>query len=174
MAAPKTWTFTTSACPCRLFGAGLTPDAGGLSTANGRGAGAWTMEMGTKIRVTQPASLTAVRYYRDPSETGSHVGRVWSGDGTLLASTTFTGETASGWQEKALASPVSLVPGQTYVVSVGLNAAFVMTLYGLEDPITSGPLQSIVGPNGVYSDAAGAFPTSSWARSNYFVDAVVR
>jgi hypothetical protein len=30
------------------------------------------------------------------------------------------------------------------------------------------------GHNGVYGDAAGAFPNQDWGNSNYFVDAVVR
>ena len=39
----------------------LMPQYSGLSTANGRGgAGPWTLEMGVKVTVSQPASLEAV------------------------------------------------------------------------------------------------------------------
>jgi hypothetical protein len=175
IAAPETFSFTTSACPCRLFDASVQRSATGLSTSNGRGAGAWTLEMGMKIKVSQPAELDAVRYYRDAAETGTHVGRVWSASGTLLASANYTGETSSGWQEANLATPIKLVPGQTYVVSVGLNSAFAMTMYGLSSTVVNGPLLSVVdGANGVYADAAGTFPTTTWGQSNYFVDAMVR
>jgi hypothetical protein len=174
---PAAWSFTTSACPCRLFGdPGPPVTTTGASTQNWRsGSGPWSLELGAKIRVTQPASLEAVRFLKDQRETGSHVGRVWSASGTLLASTTFGSETPSGWQQSALTTPLQLVPGQTYVVSVGYNAFFGMTAGGLQNAITSGPLQSVAdGKNGVYGDAAGVFPTSSWGSSNYFVDAVVR
>jgi hypothetical protein len=46
---------------------------------------------------------------------------------------------------------------------------------GLQNQITSGPLQSVAdGKNGVYGSASGVFPTSSYKSSNYFIDAVVR
>jgi hypothetical protein len=171
----QSWTFTTSDCPCSLFGtAAWTPQYAGLSTANGRGAGPWSLEMGVKIQVDHPARLQAVRFSKDPTETGTHVARFWTGDGTLLGSVAFEGETSSGWQHATLATPLALTPGQTYVVSVGINAAFGMSLYAFGSPIVSGPLSSVAdGQNGVYGDAAGAFPTQSWGSSNYGIDAVV-
>jgi len=178
LAAPISWTFTTSPCPCRLFGTGNPqPDYTGVSTRNGRdpAGGPYTLELGLKVRVTQPSELTGIRYYRDADETGTHVGRVWSASGTQLASVTFTGETASGWQEQSLSTPLALVPGQVYVVSVGMNTAFSMTAWALTSEVMAGPLRSVAdGQNGVYGDSAGSFPTNSWGSSNYFVDTVVR
>jgi hypothetical protein len=175
MASAYSWSFTTSACPCRLFNdTSVTPQYTGVDVSNGRGAGAWTLELGIKIRVTQPANLTAIRFRKDAAETGTHTGRVFNAAGNLLASVAFTGESPSGWQEQALASPLALVPGQTYVVSYGANARFGMTAGALASQITSGPLTSVAdGLNGVYADAAGVFPTQSWGSSSYFVDAVV-
>jgi hypothetical protein len=173
---PVTWTFTTSTCPCQLYSGTPTPAYTGLSTTNGRGgAGPFTLELGMKIQVTQPARLEAIRFLKDPAETGTHVGRVWSSNGTVLASVTFTGESASGWQQQALSTPLELVPGQTYVVSYGANATFGMTGAALASPLISGPLRSVAdGANGVYADAAGVLPTNHWNNSSYFVDAVVR
>jgi hypothetical protein len=154
---------------------GLTPAATGLDVSDGRGAGTWTYELGTKISVSTGSSLTAIRYYKDAGETGTHVATLWSAGGTILAQTTFTGETASGWQQQALASPVALSPGVTYVVSVNFNTKFVVTGAGLASPRTSGPLSTVAdGANGVFGASAGTFPTSSWNNSNYFVDAVVQ
>ena len=116
-----------------------------------------------------------MRFYKDAAETGTHVGRVWTAGGQPLASVTFTGETASGWQQATLATPVDLSAGASYVVSVGLNTTFVMTNGGLRSGFVSGPLSSVAdGRNGVFADAAGVFPTGSYNASNYFVDAVVR
>jgi hypothetical protein len=92
---------------------------------------------------------------------------VWSSSGTLLATTTFAGESASGWQEQALSAPLALSPGQTYTVSVGLNSRAAEQV--------AGPLKSVAdGRNGVWADQAGDFPTQTWGSSNYFVDTVVR
>jgi hypothetical protein len=70
---------------------------------------------------------------------------------------------------------VTLTPGQTYVVSVGINAFFVDTVSGLASSVGTGPLRSVAdGANGVHSGAAGQFPTSAWSNSNYWVEPVVR
>jgi hypothetical protein len=175
LAATKTWTFTTSSCPCSLMSS-LTPAATGLDVRDGRWQGGpWTYEMGTKVSVSSAASLTAIRFYKDAAETGTHVGTLWSSAGTAIAQVTFTGETASGWQQMALASPVALTPGVTYTVSVGFNSRFTMTSGGLSAPLSNGPLSAVNdGQNGVFASAAGLFPSSSWGSSNYFVDAVVQ
>jgi hypothetical protein len=170
------WSFTTTACPCSLFASTAAPASTGNPTQDGRsGSGPFTYELGVKIGVDQPLQLTAVRFYKDPNETGTHVANVWSSTGTLLGSVTFTNETASGWQQQALATPIALQAGQTYVVSVGYNAFFDVTGAGLASQITNGPLHTIAdGANGVYANAAGLFPSQSWNSTNYFVDVVVQ
>ena len=42
---------------------------------------------------------------------------LWSSTGTLLATGTFSNETASGWQELDFSSPVAVTAGTTYVAS---------------------------------------------------------
>ena len=176
LGAPVSWHFTTSACPCRLFPQNETPVGDRKPVQDGRsGAGPWSYEMGVKVRVSQPASLTAMRFFKSPGETGAHVGSLWTSTGSLIGQVTFQGETASGWQQQDLATPIALTPGQTYVVSVGINSLFVMTRSGLATSWVSGPLSSVAdGANGVYGSAAGVFPNQSWSSSNYYIDAVVR
>jgi hypothetical protein len=173
--AAQSWTFTTSNCPCSLFeNVPLIPQYSNLSTANGRPGGPWTLEMGLKVHVTQPAHLAAVRFFKDTLETGSHIARVWTADGTLLASVPFATETPSGWQEAQLPVALPLTPGQSYTVSVGMNTTFTMTTYAFVTPRVHGPLSSVAdGQNGVFGDAAGSFPTQNWGSSNYGIDAVV-
>jgi hypothetical protein len=176
LAATKTWTFTTSACPCQLMGSTLTPQSTGLDTRDGRsGVGPWTYELGTKIQVSAPARLAAVRFYKDAAETGAHLATLWTAAGTVVGQVPFSGESASGWQQQVLSTPIALTPGATYVLSVGFNKRFVMTAGGFKSQKTSGPLSSVAdGKNGVLGAAAGVFPTGSWNNSNYFVDAVVQ
>ena len=39
---------------------------------------------------------------------------LWSATGTLLATATFTNETASGWQQANFSNPVPITAGTTY------------------------------------------------------------
>ena len=48
---------------------------------------------------------------------GTHTGSLWTASGTLLATGTFTNETASGWQSMKFANPVQISANTTYVVS---------------------------------------------------------
>ena len=174
--APQSWTFTTGSCPCSLFAPTLLPARTGNPVRDGRPApGPWSRELGVKFTVDQPMTLTAIRFYKDTRENGSHTGTIWTSNGVALATAAFTGETASGWQQANLATPLTLQPNVVYVASVGFNANYVFTGAGLAAQIVSGPLRSVAdGNNGVYSAAAGIFPTSSFNSSNYFVDVVVR
>ena len=80
--------------------------------------------MGMQFQSTVDGQITQIRYYEAAGETGTHIGRIWSGAGTQLASVNFTGETGSGWQYATLATPLSISANTTYVVSVNSNAQF--------------------------------------------------
>ncbi|HWH95015.1 MAG TPA: N,N-dimethylformamidase beta subunit family domain-containing protein, partial [Baekduia sp.] len=167
MAATSSRTFTTADCPCTVL-SGVTPASTGLDVQDGRPGTGATYELGMKFTVDRTMRLTAIRYYRDAGETGSHVGRLWNSAGTQIGSATFSGETTSGWQQAALTTPVTLSSGATYTVSVGVTTKFAMTAAGLASAVSNGPLHTVVGSNGVYGNSAGTFPTNSWNNSNYF------
>jgi hypothetical protein len=62
--------------------------------------------------------VTGVRFYKGGAANGgTHIGNLWAADGTKLASATFTGETASGWQEVNFATPVSITANTIYIAS---------------------------------------------------------
>jgi hypothetical protein len=128
-------------------------------------------EMGVELTFAVAGYIQAIRYYKAPSETGSHVGRIWNASGTLLTSVNFTDETASGWQEQALPNPFP-VTASKYVISVNVNSHFAITSGGFSSTFTNGDLSAIAdGANGAYNTTLGAFPTSG-ANSNYFRDVV--
>ncbi len=129
-------------------------------------------ELGTLLQSNTAGQITAVRFWKDSKETGTHTGHIWSSTGTLLATVTFAGETASGWQQQALTTPLTITANTTYVVSVNTGATYyVVTTSGLASQIVNANLSSVVGANGVYG-ATGAFPTNSYSASNYFRDVV--
>ncbi|MFT3869569.1 MAG: DUF4082 domain-containing protein [Nibricoccus sp.] len=129
-------------------------------------------ELGTVFSSAVEGRIQAIRFWKTGNESGTHVGNIWSATGQLLASVTFTNETASGWQQQALATPLLITAGTSYVVSVNTgNSYYVATLQGLASQIVNGDLRSVVGNNGVFGPA-GAFPTSSFNAANYFRDVV--
>jgi hypothetical protein len=134
--------------------------------------------LGVKFQTGTAGQATGVRFYKGPQNTGAHVGSLWSSAGALLASVTFTGETASGWQQALFSTPVTLGVGTVYVVSYHTNVGF----YSADSnffatPLTNGPLTApsdgTSGGNGVYAYGSGnTFPSNSFAASNYWVDVV--
>ena len=62
-------------------------------------------------------TVTGIRFYKAATNTGTHIGSLWSAGGTLLASATFTRRTASGWQQVNFSSPVVIMPNTTYVAA---------------------------------------------------------
>lgn len=131
-------------------------------------------ELGMKFQSAVAGQITAIRSYTPTSEPiGSHVGHIWDSTGNLLATATFTGETAGGgWQQQSLATPLSIQAGTTYVVSVNVVSNYVDTVGGLATSVVNGDLSSVAdGQNGVFGNS-GLFPTQSFNSSNYFRDVV--
>ena len=67
------------------------------------------VEVGVKFRSDVAGTVTGIRFYKGSQNTGTHVGHLWSSSGTLLATVTFTNETASGWQQATFSAPVSFM-----------------------------------------------------------------
>jgi hypothetical protein len=168
MSGPFSWTFTTAGptCPCSVWQNG-TPS--GAVDANDTSA----VNLGLKFTVSSSGFITAVRFYKESDNTGTHIGSLWSSTGTLLASGTFSGESASGWQELDFTSPVAVTAGTTYVASYFTSAGhYALTSNGLASPVTNGPLTALAS-GGVYVYGSGnAFPSLTYQASNYWVDAV--
>jgi hypothetical protein len=128
------------------------------------------VELGLKFRSTQAGYITGLRFYKGAGNTGTHVAHLWSSSGQLLASATFTAETAAGWQEVTFAQPVAIAANTTYIASYyaprGHYAAD--EGYFAAGPKTSSSLQAT---GSAYKYATnGGFPTSSYNNTNYWVD----
>lgn len=129
-------------------------------------------ELGMKFVPSVAGQITAIRFWKASKETGTHIGRIWNSSGQVIASVTFGGETASGWQQQALSAPLSVNANSTYVVTVNTgNTFYVDTIGGLSAKISSVHLSSVTNANGVYGPT-GRFPTTTYKSSNYFRDVV--
>ncbi|MGP2490070.1 DUF4082 domain-containing protein [Mesorhizobium sp. PUT5] len=134
------------------------------------------IELGLRFKATTGGSVSAIRFYKNPNNVGTHVGHLWDAAGTLLGTASFSGETASGWQQASLASPVTLTAGQSYVVSYSSNGFFSADYNYFYSQRSIGSLVAPSGPsagNGVFVyGPAGNFPTSSFLNSGYWVNVV--
>jgi O-glycosyl hydrolase len=137
--------------------------------------------VGLKFRSDVAGTVNGVRFYKGSLQTGTQTGQLWSSTGQLLASATFTNESASGWQQVSFSKPLTISANTTYIVSYHTAAPYLAyTPNALANTgIDNGPLHilanGIDGANGVYTyDATPgtpAFPSTFNNQSpNYWVD----
>ena len=132
-----------------------------------------SVELGVKFTADASGLINGLRFYKGPQNTGPHVADLWSSTGTLLATATFTNETASGWQEVNFSSPVAITAGTTYVASYHTNGDYSTTSSYFTSPLVSGDLTAPATGNGVYAyGSTSIFPTGTYNAANYWVDVV--
>src|SRR5215510_1050229 len=85
------------------------------------------VEVGVKFQSSVAGQITALKFYRSPSDTGSDLLNLWDSTGNNLASVTFTNTAASGWQSVSLATPVTISANTTYVASYHTSGRFAKT-----------------------------------------------
>jgi hypothetical protein len=159
------------ACPCTVFQPSDVPAT--PLTNDGQ-----AIEVGMKFRASVSGNVTGLRYYKGAGTTGTHTGHLWSSGGTMLAEVTFSGETASGWQEMAFPTPVAIAANTTYIISQHSSSGdYAFTNPFFTAAVLNGPLSGLAngddGPNGVYKySASPVFPDQNFMSANYWVDVV--
>ncbi len=137
--------------------------------------------LGVKFYSEVGGTIKGIRFYKSLANTGTHVGNLWSSTGTLLATTTFTNETASGWQQANFTTPVPINSSTIYVASYhantghySYNANYFSTNRDnspLHAPLSGGSW----GGNGVYAyGGSSSFPNQTFNANNYWVDVMLQ
>ncbi|HEX7483658.1 MAG TPA: DUF2341 domain-containing protein [Candidatus Saccharimonadales bacterium] len=161
-------------CPCTVLGGSGAPAS--TSSANTS-----AYELGTRFYSETAGNVTALKFYKVAGMASSHVGNLWSNTGAKLATVTFSGETASGWQTATLSSPVAINANTPYVVSYVIATgpfAFTQSQFATT-AVDAAPLHAFqngipgVGVNGVFKTGGTGFPTESWNATNYWADVVM-
>ncbi len=147
------------------FGTPANADSGDPGSGN----------LGVKFTADTSGQITGIRFYKATTNVGTHVGSLWSSSGTLLASATFTSESASGWQAVLFSSPVTITAGSTYVASYfDPSGHYSYTSAALNSAVDNAPLHAVansVSADGVYNySTTNSFPTSTYNSTNYWVD----
>ncbi len=136
------------------------------------------VELGLQFTSDVAGTVTGVRFYKGPQNTGTHLGHLWTSGGTLLASVTFTNETPTGWQQANFAKPVAIQAHTTYVVSYYCPASHYSSdnWFFQNSAVNNPPLHALQNssstPNGLYVYGQSGFPNQTWDASNYWVDVV--
>ena len=159
----------TVTCPCSVFGAEIpaTPAASDPDS----------VELGLRFSPTIDGFVSGVRFYKGTGNTGTHTGSMWSSSGQKLATVTFSGETATGWQQASFSSAVAVAKDSTYVISyTAPNGHYAVDSNAFTAMGVAAPPLSVAGgfgatPAGVYANA-GQFPNTSYQNTNYYVDAI--
>ena len=170
-------------CPCSIWGTSFNVPTEDRDSGDPTG-----VELGVKFKSDVFGVVSGLRFYKAAANTGTHIGSLWSSDGTRLAQVVFSGESASGWQTATFSQPVEVQPNTTYVASYyAPNGHYSQTtgyLYRAPAPgpnggaIADGPplrtVRSTAGTvNGVYNyGAPSTFPQNSYNAGNYWVDVV--
>ena len=161
-----------SASTASLFSSNPTPSTVTVNDPN-------SVELGMKFQASTTGDIMGLRFYKGPSNTGTHVADLWSSTGTLLATATFTNETSSGWQQVNFATPVTITAGTTYVASYHTAGNYSDDPNLFASSVTNGPLSApssaSSGGNGVYAYGSGSlFPTNTFNATSYAVDVLFR
>jgi hypothetical protein len=185
METPSDPTTVKVTCPCSIWGTNVTPTTiqpGQVDSGDGS-----SVDVGVKFESSIAGAISGIRFYKASTNTGTHIGNLWSASGQLLATATFTNESASGWQQVNFATPVVISANTTYVASYlapqGHYSSSQGYFYGPPSPgvggatLTAGSLQALPASstqdNGEYSySSTSTFPTNSTNATNYWVDPV--
>jgi PKD repeat protein len=161
-----------------VYSASAAPDASSQNVFDGIWSPNNGVELGAKFTSDVNGSISGVRFFKGAYNTGPHTGEVWSITGTLLATATFTNESASGWQQVNFSSPVPVTAGATYVVSYHTDASYMaFTPNAMASELSNGPIHLLAsganGSDGVFSFSSNStFPTFGYETGSYWVDAV--
>lgn len=138
------------------------------------------VELGVRFRSDINSNIVGIRFYKSAANTGTHIGSLWSTTGTLLATATFTNETASGWQQVNFSTPVAITANTVYVASYHTNAGHYagdhnyFSTAGIDNAPLHALQDGVGGSDGVYAyGTTSAFPNSGYLSTNYWVDVVL-
>ncbi|MEO8628834.1 MAG: N,N-dimethylformamidase beta subunit family domain-containing protein, partial [Betaproteobacteria bacterium] len=165
-------TVGSRACPCSIWPTNAVPTV--TTDADDK-----SIEVGVKFFADSDGTISAIRFFKSATNAGTHVGTLWTANGQLLGQATFSGESATGWQQANLATPVRITAGTHYVVSYHASVGHYSddTYYFADSSFDNPPLHALKdgadGANGVYIYSVGsAFPNKAFQSSNYWVDVV--
>lgn len=144
-----TWNFRTvmatvdpSVCPCSLYQDSAAPAIASINDGV-------TVTLASEFSSTVGGSITGLKFYRSPGETGPHTGWLYNSSGDVIAQVEFPDDSVSGWQYAAFDHPVAIEAGAGYVAAYRSNGTYPASPGAFAAPGSSGPLRT--------NESAGSF-----------------
>jgi hypothetical protein len=141
------------------------------------GGGLVGIELGTKFRSSVNGFVLGIRFYKTAGNSGAHVGQLYNkGTGALLGTANFVNESLTGWQYAIFTTPIAITAGTTYIAAYFSPSGFYASTNNyFTTAVVNSQLTALAdgtdGPDGVYLYTnTPALPTSSFSKSNYWVD----
>ncbi len=135
--------------------------------------------MGLVFKVASPGKLVGARFYKPANEPNiTHTAKLWNfSTSALIASVDFTDTSSgAGWKEQTFTTPIDVVAGTTYLVSVNSGNASNNGYYAYEaakfvsEQINGDIIIPVNG--GKFGTDLSAMPTSSFNNSHYYRDLI--
>ena len=133
-----------------LWPAGLAEAALALPSGNADADNGGPVELGMKFQSSVSGFVKGIRFYNGTNTAGTFTGTLWSytagispapPTGSVLATATFVGVTANGWQQVSFSEPVLISAGTVYIASYHTPQYYARnTNYFNDNPVTTGPL----------------------------------
>jgi hypothetical protein len=128
------------------------------------------VELGVAFSASKDITVTGIRFYQGPRNSGPHAGRIWTPDGQLLRTVSFASTRTVGWVTATLDQPLLVKAGTPLIASyVAPHGHYADDPDGFSKPISDGVVTYPRGA-GLYSYQVGSVPNSNWRNSNYYVD----
>ncbi len=138
------------------------------------------MTVGLKFRSSQTAYIEGIRFYKWAIDTNTYVLRLYKArDSSLLATTTYKNDSATGWVQSTFANAVTIQPDTLYLISVyspSGNYSYSDNYFSGGVSFTNGrftaPASNLTdGYNGLYV-YGNHVPNTHYEDSNYWIDIV--
>lgn len=133
------------------------------------------VNLGMKFSSASDGLAIGVRFYKHPSNIGTHIGAIWDEDTQVkLAEVTFEDESSSGWQSATFDTPIYINAAQTYIVSYHTTVGFFLVeAHDFDAPKTYSVITAPVAAGTFYYNSGVAFPGGTLNNANYYVDVMI-
>ena len=151
----------------------------GTPTPTYNGNDGQSITVGNKFRSSQTAIIQGLRFYKWGTDSNTYQLRLYKvRDTSLIASTTYKNQTATGWVQSLFSSAVTIQPDTLYLISLFSSGGNYSANdnYFTTNTYTNGrftmPKSSVAdGYNGNYRYGNG-YPTGTYEDANYWLDIV--
>jgi cell division septation protein DedD len=125
------------------------------------------VELGMRFTASTDGTIYGIRFYKGNGNSGTHTGSLWNAAGQRLATSSFTNESQTGWQQVSFSKPVAIKANTTYVASYFAPSAHYPYTHNFFSK--SHTVGALTASNGLYK-YGGGFPTQGYLATNYWVD----